>query len=174
MKASRYLLAVSLLSAAMATQAAHHEEPEAIRVPEGNTLALETVGKGKITYECREKKDMPGHAEWVFAGPDAVLSSRDGKALGRYYGPPATWESNDGSKVTGTQVATAPAGAGNIPFQLVKANPAMGQGAMMGITYIQRTALKGGAAPSMGCDKASLGKKTVVDYQADYLFWKAS
>ena len=38
-----------------------------------------------------------------------------------------TWESNDGSKVTGKQLATAPAtNAGAIPLQLVQAAPATG------------------------------------------------
>jgi len=34
----------------------------------------------------------------------------------------------DGSKLTATQVAVAPNGTGNIPLQLVKANPAMSGG----------------------------------------------
>ena len=68
----------------------------------------------------------------------------------------------------------APSGAGNIPFQLVKANPAMGSGAMMGVTYIQRVALKGGAAPATGCTVDTKGAKVVVPYQGDYIFWKAS
>ena len=49
--------------------------------------------------------------------------------MGRYQ-PASHLESNDGSKVTATQLAVAPASAGNIPLQLVKANPAMGMGAM--------------------------------------------
>ncbi|MNJ03046.1 hypothetical protein D3C73_1632220 [compost metagenome] len=65
----------------------------------------------------------------------------------------------------------APAGAGNLPYQLVKANPAMGAGALTGVTYIQRTALKGGVAPQTPCTKA--GERSQVSYQADYLFWKA-
>jgi hypothetical protein len=43
--------------------------------------------------------------EWVFAGPDAKRNDRSGKQVGQYYGPPATWESIDGSKLTGAQVA---------------------------------------------------------------------
>ncbi|MFX5142152.1 DUF3455 domain-containing protein, partial [Acinetobacter baumannii] len=81
--------------------------------------------------------------EWVFAGPNAVLNDRNGRAVGKYYGPPATWEATDGSKLTATQLAVAPAGDGNLPYQLVKANPAMGNGALTGVTYIQRVALKG-------------------------------
>jgi hypothetical protein len=147
--------------------------PEPIKVPAGHKVAMETVGVGDITYECREKKDAAGQFEWIFAGPAAVLKDRGGKAIGSYYGPPATWQSSDGSKITATQLAVAPAGAGNIALQLVKANPASGAGAMMGVTYIQRVATKGGVAPASACDAAAKGKKEVVKYQADYIFWKA-
>ena len=145
----------------------------AVQVPAGNMVALETVGVGEITYECRDKKDMAGQYEWVFVGPDAALNDRSGKKIGKYFGPPATWESMDGSKITGAQVAVSPAGAGNIPTQLVKANPAMGAGAMMGMTYIQRVATQGGTAPAMACDADSKGKKEIVKYKADYIFYKA-
>ena len=148
--------------------------PDSVKVPAGNKVAMETVGVGEITYECRDKKDAAGQYEWVFVGPDAALNDRSGKKMGKYFGPPATWESMDGSKITGTQMAVAPAGAGNIPSQLVKANPAAGAGAMAGVTYIQRVATKGGTAPAMACDAGTKGKKEIVKYQADYIFYKAS
>lgn len=148
--------------------------PTAVQVPAGQRIAMETVGAGDITYECRAKKDMPSAFEWVFVGPDAKLMDRSGKVVGRYYGPPATWESNDGSKVIATQLAVAPASAGNIPLQLVKANPAMGMGAMQGVTYIQRVATQGGVAPAVACTATNAGQKQVVKYQADYIIWKAA
>lgn len=148
--------------------------PEAVRVPAGNKVAMETVGKGEITYECRDKANAPGQTEWVFVGPKAVLTDRSGRQVGSYYGPPATWESLDGSKLTAMQLATAPAGAGNLPLQLVKANPATGSGAMTAVTYIQRVALMGGVAPQAACTGANKGDRQVVKYQADYIFWKAA
>ena len=148
--------------------------PDTVKVPMGNRVAMETVGTGDITYECRDKANSPGMTEWVFVGPNAVLSDRGGRPVGKYYGPPATWEAMDGSKVTATQLAVAPAGAGNLPYQLVKANPAMGSGAMSGVTYIQRVALRGGVAPVLACTPAGKGMKETVKYQADYIFWKAA
>ena len=171
--------AVAALLAAGATtamaQAAFDQStlPDAVRVPAGNKVAMETVGVGEITYECRDKKDAAGQFEWVFVGPDAVLNDRSGKAVGKYFGPPATWQSSDGSKVTATQVAVSPTSAGNIPLQLVKANPATGNGAMTGVTFIQRVATKGGVAPATACDATSKGKKEIVKYQADYIIYKA-
>ena len=134
---------------------------------------METVGVGEITYQCSAKKDMADQFEWVFVGPDAKLNDRSGKQVGKYYGPPATWDSMDGSRLTATQVAVAPSGMGNIPSQLVKANPAMGSGAMSGVTYIQRVATQGGVAPATPCASANVGDRQVVKYQADYIFYKA-
>jgi len=145
--------------------------PAAVQVPAGHRVVLETVGVGQITYECRARKDMAGH-EWVFVGPDAKLLDRMGQPVGRYYGPPATWEGLDGSKLTATQLAVAPAAVGSIPLQLVKANPAMGMGAMQGVTYIQRVATQGGVAPATACDAGKAGTRQIVNYQADYIFWK--
>ena len=157
--------------------------PASIKVPMGNKVAMETVGVGEITYECRDKATSPGMTpgmtEWVFVGPNAVLNDRSGKQVGKYYGPPATWESMDGSKITAVQLAVAPSSPGNLPFQLVKANPAtnnvMGSSGMMtGVTHIQRVALKGGVAPASLCSPANKGTKEIVKYQADYIFWKAA
>ena len=140
--------------------------PASVQVPAGHKVVMETVGTGEIAYECKANA-------WVFVGPDAKLWDRGGKQVGTYYGPPATWQNSDGSKVTATQVAVAPAGDGNIPYQLVKANPAMGAGAMEGTSYIQRVATKGGVAPATACGASNMGAKQMVKYQADYIFWRA-
>ena len=144
--------------------------PEPVRVPAGQKVRMTATGVGDLTYECREKKDMAGQYEWAFVGPVANLMSSDRKMVGKYYAGP-TWESADGSKITGKQVAIAPASAGNIPYQLVKTEPAMGAGAMNGVTYIQRVNTKGGVAPTMACDAAGVSKKQTVPYQADYVFY---
>lgn len=168
-------LALTACASSMSAPAMTYSQaglPATVQVPAGHKVAMETVGVGQITYECRTKKDMAGQFEWVFVGPDAKLMSRNGQQVGKYYGPPATWESMDGSKLPAPQLAVAPAMAGSIPLQLVKANPAMGMGAMQGVTYIQRVATKGGVAPAMACDAATMGSKQIVNYQADYIFWR--
>lgn len=147
--------------------------PASVQVPAGHTVALETMAAGDITYQCRAKADMPGQHEWVFAGPDAGLKDRSGKRVGKYYGPPATWEGNDGSRITGTQLAVSPGGAGNIPLQLVKANPAVGAGIMQGVSHVQRVNTRGGVAPAAACAASNMGAKQVVQYTADYVFWRA-
>ena len=144
--------------------------PEAVRVPAGQKMRMSTTGVGELTYECREKKDTAGQHEWAFVGPVATLYAEGRKPVGKYYAGP-TWEANDGSKVTGKQLAVSPSSAGNIPMQLVKAEPAMGAGAMQGVTYIQRLNTKGGVAPAMACDAAGKGNRQIVAYEADYVFY---
>lgn len=178
--ASASVVAVSLLAAcgsmSNGPMAAYSQAglPAAVQVPADNKVAMETVGVGEITYLCSAKKEMAGQFEWVFVGPDAKLNDRSGKQVGKYFGPPATWESMDGSKLTGAQVAVAPSAAGNIPNQLVKANPAMGSGAMTGVTYIQRVNTMGGVAPTTACTASNTGSTQIVKYQADYIFYKAA
>lgn len=171
------VLCAALLLAACAPMSTRYSQdslPPAIQVPAGHQVAMQTVGIGKIAYECKAgQKAGDGHG-WVFIGPDAVLNDRGGMQVGTYAGPPATWTSRDGSAITATQLAVAPAGAGNIPGQLVKANPASGSGAMQGVTYIQRVATQGGVAPAAMCGAGNAGERQWVPYQADYIFWKAA
>jgi hypothetical protein len=142
--------------------------PDAVAAPQGHTATMLLKGSGLLTYECRA---AGAGSQWAFVGPDAVLTDGAGKQVGKYYGGP-TWEHADGSKVTGKQLATAPAGAGAIPLQLVQASPAMAPGAFSGVTYIQRVNTQGGVAPSEPCTQAMLGGKKTVGYSADYVFYK--
>ena len=156
----------------MAAMAQMMDVPEAVRVPAGSKSAMTAVGVGELTYECKAKAADAMAFEWVFVGPMAkLMDAQTQKEVGKYYGGP-TWESMDGSKVTGKQVAVAPGMAGSIPLQLVKAEPAMGTGAMSGVTYIQRLNTKGGVAPADPCGAATAGMKKNVPYQADYVFYK--
>ena len=44
---------------------------------------------------------------------------------------------------------------------------------MQGVTYIQRLAVQGGAAPMAPCNASTAGQQQTVNYQADYTFWRA-
>lgn len=160
------------LFAAVAAASAFAQAPAEVTPPAGNKAVLTLVGAGDLAYECKAVADKPGTFAWTFAGPNAKLLDANKKEVGKYYGGP-TWESNDGSKVTGKQLAVAPGAAGSIPLQLVQANPATGKGAMTDVTYIQRLKTVGGVAPATpACAAANVGAKTTVPYQADYVFFK--
>ena len=172
------ILSFVLLAAAGAAQADHHMVPSAVMVPEGNVVMMNTLALGLITYECMEKKDAPGAYAWTFKTPHAYLFDSNNTQVGRYYGSPkgATWESNDGSKVVGKQLAVTPntATVGSIPLQLVEQNGYEGNGAMNKVTYIQRLATAGGVAPTNKvCNAEKVGKKEIVTYQAEYVLWMA-
>ena len=160
------------LIASLAAVFAFAQTPAEITPPAGNKAALTLVGVGMLAYECKAVADKPGTFAWTFAGPDAKLLDANKKEVGKYYAGP-TWESNDGSKVTGKQLAISPGVAGAIPLQLVQAAPSTGNGAMTDVTYIQRLKTVGGVAPaSPACAASNAGTKTTVGYQADYVFFK--
>ena len=166
----------ALIALAMQSQAGSFSQanlPTEVQVPAGNKVAMHTNAQGMITWECKADPKDATKAAFAFAGPSAVLTDKKGNQVGSYFGPPATWESLDGSSVTGTQLAISPSAKGSIPMQLVQANASKRPGALEGVTYIQRINLKGGAAPTEGCSTDKMGHKVVVSYSADYMFWKA-
>lgn len=169
-----FAAALAVFFSTSATLAQASGDVSAIAVPAGHAQAMSALGAGDLSYECRVKANMPGMHEWVFAGPTAVLYDQSKAPIGKYYGGP-TWEANDGSKVTGKQLAVTPSSNPNsIPLQLVQANQTSGAGAMMGVTYIQRLNTKGGIAPTDACTADNVGAKKMVKYEADYVFYKAS
>jgi hypothetical protein len=162
--------AVCFIASANAATMSAPDVPAAVAAPAGHSAVMTLKGVGLLTYECRAKAGAMDTYEWVFAGPNATLQDSKGMQVGKYYGGP-TWEHTDGSKVTGKQLATAPAGAGAIPLQLVQAN-ATGSGAFSGVTYIQRINTVGGVAPAAPCAAGTVGAKQTVSYAADYVFFK--
>ena len=79
--AATVLAACGTLGASQAMAYSQDALPADVRVPGGHKVAWETVGSGEITYECRAKADAKDQAEWVFAGPKAVLNDRQGCLL---------------------------------------------------------------------------------------------
>lgn len=144
--------------------------PQAVLVPSGNTVALETRATGILNYEC--KPTATGPYGWVLMSPQANLLDRTGKDVVAYSGPPATFKHVDGSSVVGTQIAVAPNGEYTLPLQLSRAEPSMGTGALQGITFIQRVNTKGGVEKTKPCAALNNGEKLTLPYQADYIFWR--
>lgn len=156
------------------TDSAQKGLPALIQVAAGNTLVLEAKAEGTIAYECRKEQVPLTAYKWVVDGPDAILKDKNGKEIGKYEGPPARWSHEDGSFVTGSQVAVSPNGSKNIPYQLVKADVSGGLGKLTALSYVQRVNTQGGVAPSKKCSADNEGDQVNVDYKADYRFWKAN
>jgi hypothetical protein len=96
-----------------------------------------------------------------------VLYGRGGHPVGIHFRGP-TFESFDGSSVTGMLVASVDA-PGAIPWLLLRAVP-QGDGVLARVDYVQRIETRGGVAPAGPCDPA--GDRTVaVPYRARYVFF---
>jgi hypothetical protein len=145
--------------------------PDALSVSSSEELSFVAKARGVQIYECRPKKDAAAHYEWVFIGPEAELFDANGNKIGRHFGGP-TWESNDGSRVTGSVRATVPSKDPEaVPWLLLAAKGHEGTGVFSQVTSIQRLETAGGRAPAGGCSQANLGEKIRVPYTAIYCFY---
>jgi hypothetical protein len=145
--------------------------PENLKVPATQVQSLDARATGVQIYECSASKADPAQFEWVFKAPEADLFDGEGRKMGKHYAGP-TWESNDGSKVTG-EVKAKDAGpdAGAIPWLLLSAKSTSGKGVFSRVVSIQRLSTVGGKAPTQGCDKTQTGKEARVPYKARYTFF---
>ena len=138
--------------------------PPAIEVPVGHVLIGDFFAKGVQVYQCT------GGA-WVFVEPAANLLGWVRRPTNlatavHFRGP--SWEStDDGSLVEARAVASSPV-PGSIPQLLLQATRNRGDGAFGQVSYLQRLATRGGAAPADACTD---GQTTGVLYQARYRFF---
>ena len=161
-------LAVGTASAADTTvspvTAARVTVPAAIEVPAGHVLISDFLAKGVQVYQCT------GGA-WVFVEPAANLLGwvrRPGSPATAVHFRGPSWESaDDGSLVEARAVASSPV-PGSIPQLLLQATRNRGDGAFGQVSYLQRLATRGGAAPAGACTD---GQTTGVPYQARYRFF---
>jgi Protein of unknown function (DUF3455) len=140
------------------------EIPKDIRVPPGQEVVLDVVGKGVQVYDCD-----PTTLAWTFREPAAVLSGRRGRPVGIHFAGP-TFESFDGSKVVGTRAVSARSPHGAIPWLRLEALSNAGDGVLSRVDYIQRLETRGGVAPKGACDPAE-DATVAVPYRARYVFY---
>jgi FtsP/CotA-like multicopper oxidase with cupredoxin domain len=177
MKTTRKAYAIStiavtaaLLTACASSPLKAPTVPAALMPPAGQTLYMETLASGVQIYECSQKPDSS--FEWAFKGPEAALTSRAGKHLGKHYGGP-TWESTDGSTVVAELKARDPGpNPSAIPWLLLGAKSNTGNGVFSATKSIQRIDTVGGTAPAEACKGANLNKVARVPYTATYYFYK--
>jgi hypothetical protein len=137
--------------------------PQAFAAP-GESVAVTFHAEGAQIYEC--KFDTDNKLVWQFREPVASLLL-DGKTAGRHYVGP-TWVHVDGSVVRAKPVADVPgATPDDIPWLRLEVTSRRGNGALSGVTAVQRINTKGGVSKGP-CDKA--GSYHSVPYSADYVF----
>ena len=165
-----FLMWLAMSNAAAA--ATPPEVPDKLKVPEGQTLAFDLRAEGVQIYVCTARKDEATKFEWTLRAPEAELFDASGKKVVKHYGGP-TWEADDGSKVVGELKARDDGPDPNaIPWLLLSAKMASGNGMLSKTVSIQRLRTVGGKAPGGGCSEAAqVGREVRVPYQAHYAFY---
>jgi hypothetical protein len=165
--------------------------PSSIQVPAGNKAFLVGHAVGTQQYICLS----PGApTPWALFGPQATLFDDDDQQIITHFlspnpslddplgsgTPRPTWQhSKDTSTVWAAPIPLASASVtpGAIPWlllEVVGAQDGLTDGhKLTATTFIQRLNTSGGTAPSP-TDCTEVGKKALVDYEADYFFYKAA
>lgn len=149
------------------------EVPAALRPPIEQTLFLEARATGVQIYECTSKPEAASAFTWTFQAPEATLTDRWGRSIGRHYAGP-TWELRDGSRVSGEVVARDPGpDPAAIPWLLLRAKSTSGTGPLSRTQSIQRVRTVGGIAPTAPCTEELAHTVVRVPYRATYYFYQA-
>lgn len=162
--------------------------PANLVAPVGTKAFLEGHAIGTQNYMCLPT--ATGFA-WTFYGPQATLFNESGRQITTHFlsaNPDeagalrATWQhSNDTSAVwaAAIQTSTDPmfVAPGAIPWLLLQVmgdeDGPGGRDRLSRALYIQRVHTAGGVAPSGGCAATTdVGKRSLVPYEADYVFYK--
>jgi uncharacterized protein DUF3455 len=159
------LLLGTLAAGAQGTDNRAPSVPTVLEVPDGNKVHFHAYAVGVQIYTWNATL-----SKWVFKAPRATLYDSDGNVVGMHFAGP-TWESNSGSEVVGTKLASAVVDPTAIPWLLLAAKSTSGHGIFADTTYIQRVDTAGGLAPST--PGTTDGQEADVPYTAQYFFYRA-
>jgi Protein of unknown function (DUF3455) len=178
MRLKRVIGLVLLLTVALASVPAaravnnNHQGPDlpsplcdSLQVPPGNKLAFRVYAVGAQVYRWNG-------TSWVFVEPVATLyaDANYHEKVGIHYAGP-TWQSNMGSKVVATRLASCSPDPTAIPWLLLQTVSTEGPGIFNSMTYIQRVNTRGGLAPT--ASGSSIGAVAEVPYTTEYYFYRA-
>jgi len=141
--------------------------PAAVNPPADETIKSSYEATGNQIYVCAVSN---GTWAWNLVGPQANLYDEKHKLAGTHSVGP-TFQSNDGSSVTGTKTATANVDGSAIPWMLLKGSSKVEDGEYHDVTSIQRVKTTGGLPPG-GCDAEHGGAIVQAPYTAQYVFYK--
>ncbi|MFD4560738.1 DUF3455 domain-containing protein [Streptomyces sp. NPDC058469] len=138
--------------------------PDALKVPDGNTLTGVFSAAGVQTYTCT-------NSAWTLLEPAATLwakNDRTKRPVALHSRGPVWVSTVDGSAVNGSAIANSPK-TGTIPELLLKATATRGTGVFADVSYVQRLGTSGGVAPTTACTGTD---QVSVQYTATYAFYK--
>ena len=162
--------------------------PAGLEPPSEVQPFLMAHAEGTQNYTCLSSSSG---FTWSFFGPQATLFDEANQQVITHYlspnpveggTPRATWQhSADTSAIWAAAIAssTDPAyvASGAIPWLLLQVKgsdtgPTAGA-TLVGTLFIQRVNTQGGLAPATGCKSAKdVGKKALVPYSTDYVFYR--
>ena len=181
-------MAIAAPASAAPTVIPRPNVPANLEVPSGYTPFLLLQAEGTQNYVC--VATASGFA-WTFFGPQATLfNSARAQQMTHFLSPNpvenntprATWQhSGDSSAAWAAAIASSSdanyVAPGAIPWLLLKVvgvqyGPTLGE-KLTRTAFIQRVNTAGGIAPATGCAAASdIGKKALVPYTTDYVFYR--
>lgn len=181
-------LALALPSSAMAEKIAPPAVPGKLAAPAGYRPYELVHAEGTQNYIC-----LPAGEgfTWTFLGPQATLFGHNGEQVMTHFlspnpaeagTPRATWQhSRDSSTVWAIAIQSSTDAdyvqPGAIPWLLLRIvgwqyGPGWGD-RLAKAGYIQRVNTAGGVAPAEGCSApGDLGKRALVPYTTDYVFYR--
>jgi hypothetical protein len=183
------IMALTVVPPRAEAQVIPPQVPANIAAPAGNTPFLIGHAYGTQNYICLL---APGGFAWMFFAPQATLFGDNGQQLITHFlspnpdedgTPRATWQhSQDTSAIWAVAAASSTdpvyVTPGAIPWLLLRVvgaeeGPAGGS-TLSATTFVQRVNTSGGAAPAAkGCAQAAnIGRKALVPYTADYVFYR--
>jgi hypothetical protein len=137
--------------------------PPAIDAP-GLKVIAQVHAVGDQIYDCQPGPD--GKLAWIFREPLATLL-QGAKTVGRHFAGPE-WLFDDGSFVKGAVTGEVPgAKPADVPWLRLKVTDHGGQGALAGVTVVQRIDTEGGAFAGACTAKGTLH---LEPYSANYVF----
>lgn len=182
-------LTIALPKVAVANDLTPPQVPGNLVVDEGHKVFHIARAVGTQNYVCAPS--ATGVA-WTLYGPQATLFNDDVDQVMTHFlspnpieggTPRATWQhSRDTSAVWAFAIATstdanyvAPGAIPWLKLQVVGAQYGPdGGGKLARTTFIQRVNTAGGIAPETGCSVTTdLGKRALVPYTTDYVFYRA-
>jgi hypothetical protein len=128
-------------------------------------LVLQARGEGVQIYGCVKDANWA----WKLKAPDATLFDENHHAIGKHFAGP-TWRLDDGSEVQGKLLESRQQ-PGTIPWLILSAKPAGGEGRLSHVDVVRRTETQGGLAPATGCDAEHISAEVRVPYSATYSFF---
>src|SRR5262249_10492503 len=164
--------------------------PTNIQAPADTRAFFAAHAVGTQNYSCVPSATSPSGFAWSLYGPQATLFDDEVEQVATHFlspnpheagTPRATWQhARDTRAVWAAMIQQSSDSAyvapGSIPWFLLQvfgaqAGPTGGD-RLTRATYIQRVNTYGGVAPSTGCGAATdLGRKVLVPYEADYIFY---